>query len=331
MTVLLTRRRRAAVLAAAPLLAVTLAACGGPAQTSDGPSSAASVPAKTLSAAPSTPTATAPSASTSVTPAGPTAVTEPATPVSGAGMAEHVHNLAYDGERLLIGTHEGLWAQAPGEDPEQVSRDTFDVMGFSRADDRWLASGHPGPGMDAPADLGLLQSADQGRTWTEVSLGGEVDFHRLVTSGDVVVGVSAHDGRLLRSEEGGVTWVDLGTPGLYDIVASPTDDAILVGTTPDGPVRSTDGGASFSAVADAPLLALLAWTAGSLYGVDVDGGVFKSSDDGETWVQQGAVSRQPSALAADGTRVAALVGNRIVESTDGGVSFDARIVDIPGH
>ena len=34
------------------------------------------------------------------------------------------------------------------------------LMGFAPAADRWLASGHPGPGMDAPADLGLLASAD---------------------------------------------------------------------------------------------------------------------------------------------------------------------------
>lgn len=331
MSVLATRRSRMSLTAVASLMTVTLAACGSSAQTTAEPTASSSTSAPTTSSTPppaSTSTQT-PSASPSQAELGRAAV-EP-TPVSGAGMAEHVHNLAYDGERLLIGTHQGLWLQASGQKPEQVSRDSFDVMGFTRTGDRWLASGHPGPGMDAPAGLGLLQSTDQGRTWDEVSLGGEVDFHRLVTSGDVVVGVNAHDGRMLRSDDGGRSWVDLGTVGLYDVVISPVDPSVLVGTTPDGPVRSTDGGATFTPVPEASLLALLAWTGAALYGIDVEGTVYASTDDGVTWERRGAVSEQPAALAADGNRIAALVGNRIVESTDGGATFSPRIRDIPGH
>lgn len=114
--------------------------------------------------------------------------------------------------------------------------------------------------MDAPADLGLLETTDQGRAWTEVSLGGEVDFHRLVVSGDVVAGLNAHDGRLLRSDDDGATWTDLGVPGLCDIAISPADPSIIVGTTENGPARSTDSGATFQPIASAPRLALRAWT-----------------------------------------------------------------------
>ena len=174
-----------------------------------------------------------------------TGAREPAQPVSGADMAGHIHNLAYDGRQLLIGTHEGLWGRTRVPRRRRCPIEAFDVMGFTPAADRWLASGHPGAGMDAPADLGLLASTDQGRTWTEVSLGGEVDFHRLVTSGDVVVGLNAHDGRLLRSDDDGATWADLGVPGLYDLAVSPADPSVIVGTTENGPVRSTDSGATF--------------------------------------------------------------------------------------
>lgn len=88
--------------------------------------------------------------------------------------------------------------------------------------------------MDAPADLRLLETTDQGRTWTEVSLGGEVDFHRLVVSGDVVACLNVHDGRLLRPDDDGATWTDLGVPGLYDVAISPADPSIIVGTTENG-------------------------------------------------------------------------------------------------
>jgi photosystem II stability/assembly factor-like uncharacterized protein len=246
-------------------------------------------------------------------------------------MAGHIHNLGYDGRRLLIGTHEGLWAQDPGAAPAQVSEQDFDVMGFTPAADRWLASGHPGPGMDAPPDLGLLASTDQGRTWSEVSLGGAVDFHRLLSSGDVVVGLNAHDGRLLRSEDGGDTWADLGVPGLYDMAISPADPSLVVGTTENGPVRSTDGGAAFTPLADAPLLALLAWTGDTLFGVDVEGTLHASADAGVSWAPRGTVPAQPSALAATGTTIAALVGDTVLESVDGGASFVARITDLAGH
>ena len=310
---------------------LSLTACGTTTGASEqpAPSPVTSTPAVESPIDGSATPAPAPSTATATT--GPATAPEPAPPASGADMAGHIHNLGYDGRRLLIGTHEGLWAQDPGATPAQVSEQAFDVMGFTPAADRWLASGHPGAGMDAPADLGLLASTDQGRTWTEVSLGGEVDFHRLVSSGDVVVGLNAHDGRLLRSEDGGDTWADLGVPGLYDVAISPVDPSLVVGTTEDGPVRSTDGGATFTPLSDAPLLALLAWADDTVYGIDVDGAVHASSDNAVTWVQRGSVSRQPTALAADGTTLAALVGNRIVESIDGGVSFSPRIVELAGH
>ena len=254
-----------------------------------------------------------------------------AQPISGADMAGHIHNLAYDGRQLLIGTHEGLWGQAPGARPAQLSDDAFDVMGLTIAGDRWLASGHPGEGMDAPADLGLLQSTDRGRTWAEVSLGGEVDFHRLAASGAIVVGVNAHDGRLLRSRDGGSAWTDLGAPGLYDLAVSPADPAVIVGTSESGPVRSIDSGASFNAVGGAPLLALLAWAGGTLYGADVDGRIHESMDDGITWKPLGSLPSQPSAFAATGTTVAALVGDTVLESVDGGASFTPRITGLGGH
>ncbi|NQW72175.1 MAG: exo-alpha-sialidase, partial [Actinobacteria bacterium] len=163
-----------------------------------------------------------------------------AQPISGEAITGHIHNLAYDGTKLLFGTHEGLWGQAPGSKPVLVSVEPFDVMGLTNAGNRWLASGHPGMGMDAPADLGLLQSTDQGQTWTELSLGGEVDFHRLAASSAVIVGLNAHEGRLLRSDNGGTAWTDLGVPGLYDLAVNPADPAVIVGTTENGPVRSID-------------------------------------------------------------------------------------------
>lgn len=310
-----------AVVAMAALAA--LAACGSTSGTTEEPAASVSpaAPAADPSAEPSEAPSTPPEAT----------VAQPAQPVSGADMAGHIHNLAYDGRQLLIGTHEGLWSQTPGATPTQVSEDAFDVMGFTPTTDRWLASGHPGEGMDAPADLGLLQSTDQGRTWTDVSLSGEVDFHRLATSDSVVVGLNAADGRLLRSDDDGATWTDLGVPGLYDLAIDPADSTIVIGTTEDGPVRSTDSGATFQPIDGAPLLALLAWTGDTLYGAGVDGQVMVSQDGGATWSAVGSLPAQPAALTAAGAAIAALVDDTILESLDAGATFTPRITDLGGH
>ena len=56
--------------------------------------------------------------------AGTSPPTEPPAPGTSSGTAapvqvdgtawEHVHGLALDGQRLVVGTHQGLWGQDPG-------------------------------------------------------------------------------------------------------------------------------------------------------------------------------------------------------------------------
>ena len=234
---------------------------------------------------------------------------------------EHVHNLAVDGDRVLLGTHEGLWQQQPGQQPTLASESQFDVMGLTRDGSRWLASGHPGPGDDGPADLGLLQSADGGRTWQPVSLSGEVDFHRLAASGSTIVGLSAHDGALLRSTDDGLTWSNLGTKPLFDIALDPTDGATILATTESGLQRSTDGGVTFTAIDGAPLLAFLAWSDAGILGIDPAGQLYRSTDAGGSWTRAGNVGGQPTALAASPGTVTVLTGTTLLVSSDAGDTF----------
>jgi photosystem II stability/assembly factor-like uncharacterized protein len=255
---------------------------------------------------------------------------EPAEAVDAAGIAEHIHNLAVVDGVLYLGTHEGLFRQLPGQTLEQVSSERFDVMGLTRGGAEWLASGHPGAGMDAPPNLGLMSSPD-GVNWEPRSLYGQVDFHRLAASGQTIVGLSAHDGAFLRSDDAGKTWQDLGTPPLFDLAVSPTDATTVVGTTGDGPVASTDGGSTFTPIDGAPLLAFLAWSDNALYAVDPTGQVHTSTDGGRTWTARGSVPGQPAALAAEGDDVALLVDGAVQYSTDGGRTFTPRLTGLGGH
>ena len=115
---------------------------------------------------------------------------------------------------------------------------------------------------------------------------------------------------------------------LFDVVVDPKNPAIMVGTTQDGPVRSTDGGYTFAATPGAPLIALLSWSGNALFGVAPDGTVYVSDDSGASWDARGTVAESPSAITADGESLAVLVGQTIVESADGGRTFTPRLTGV---
>jgi photosystem II stability/assembly factor-like uncharacterized protein len=204
-------------------------------------------------------------------------------------------------------------------------------MGFAQVGDTMYASGHPGEGQDAPADLGLQTSNDAGTSWSTVSLEGQVDFHRLRANKTVIQGLSAHDGRLLRSTDAGKTWTDLGTPPLFDFALDPANPEHLVATQQSGLVRSTDGGATFKPIPDVPLLTFLAWAGSTVYAIAADGTFQTSADSGTIWTRAAQLDGQPQALAADGAHVVALAGTTIWESTDGGQTFNPRVAGIAAH
>lgn len=265
------------------------------------------------------------------TTASPTAsAAQAAAPVSADGIdIGHVHNVSLDGDSVLLGTHEGLYRQEPGQAPALVG-EPFDVMGFTPAADWWLASGHPGPGMDGPADLGLLASTDGGATWQQVSLAGEADFHRLAASGATVLGVNSGDGLLWRSTDEGAQWATHGE-GPFDLALNPADPAQGIATTSSGPLSSSDGGQTWAPITAAPLIAYLAWTGNGIVGAAPDGQIMRSTDAGATWTSQGRVEGQPAALAAAEERIVVLQGGTLWESADAGATFAARITGLPGN
>ncbi len=211
---------------------------------------------------------------------------------------DHVHGLLATGDGTLVaGTHSGVVAMTRAGAVTGVGPGADDLMGFTgvAGTTQLLSSGHPGTGSDLPNPLGLIASSDGGTTWTSVSLTGEVDFHALATSGDLVVG---YDGRagLLVSTDAGATF----TPGARIAPAAlAITPAGVWATTADGVQRSTDAGATFTSVAGAPLLVLISAGAdASLWGVDTDGAAWRSPD-GTTWDKRGQVGPVEALAAFD--------------------------------
>jgi photosystem II stability/assembly factor-like uncharacterized protein len=243
---------------------------------------------------------------------------------------EHIHGLGVnpaDGA-LYIASHSGLFRSDQGAaSAEPVGDSAQDTMGFTVIGaDRFLGSGHPAPGEDGPPHLGLIESTDAGESWSEVSLAGEADFHVLRFAHDRVYGYNGLTGELLISDDGGESWDSRTSPApMIDLAIDPEDPERMIGSTEGGVGVSTDGGETWKPLVRE--IGLLAWPeARRLYLVNAAGEVRVSDDVGESWSDVGSIGGQPAALAADGPRTlyAALADGTVLESADGGASWDVR-------
>lgn len=193
----------------------------------------------------------------------------------------HVHNIVLHDDRVLIGSHEGLFTPSEEANWTRIG-DEFDVMALTEVDGELLASGHPGPGFDFPDPVGLLASSDGGATWEARSLVGEVDFHLLEASGSTVIGVAANYGVMLKSTDSGVSWSSLDVPALTDLAIDPADPQNIVLATDTGLQRSSDGGLTFALTRTTIKPILLDWSASGLFGATEDS-VWRWSDESDDW------------------------------------------------
>lgn len=189
--------------------------------------------------------------------------------------------------------------------------------------DRFVASGHPGPGQQGPTSLGLLDSRDRGRSWRSVSLEGS-DLHLLRAAGDAVY---AFDGQLRASRDGGRSWQQRRAPDrLIDLAIDPADGDRVLASTESGVRASRDGGRTWQQTSlDTPVL--LAWAqAGRPAAIGGDGAVQTSADGGRTWKRAGTADGQPAAFAADreGALYVARPDGAVDWSIDGGRTWRPR-------
>ena len=260
---------------------------------------------------------------------------DPVDPNDAYGVA-HVHGLGInpaDGS-LIIATHNGSFRLAAAEDDaERIGDSLQDTMGFSViGPNRFLGSGHPDlPGRRAgqPAQLGLIESTDAGATWTELSLGGQVDFHGLASAHGQVYGWDSGSGRFMVSRDRR-TWETRSTVDLLGFAVDPDDAGHVVAAGQKGLLESTDGGRTWTQ-ADGPTLVAISWDAtAGLWGVDGDGGVHRFSSS--EWTNVGALPGEAQALLAtpDALYAAAFddTGRTgIYRSTDSGATWDLRFAD----
>lgn len=173
----------------------------------------------------------------------------------------HVHGLAYsaDGKRLFVPSHYGLAIYNSGQ-WSMASGPAHDYMGFAVSRDAFYSSGHPAAGSGLQNPFGLIRSTDEGKTWSQLGLSGESDFHVLAIgyrTNVVYVYNSQRNSRMTdagiySSGNNGMLWRKAAARGLEGQIVTlaphPTKADIVAAATGRGLYLSLDRGESFRAL-----------------------------------------------------------------------------------
>lgn len=255
----------------------------------------------------------------------------------------HVHGVDVDDvrERAVIATHYGLLsvdlsaAAGPSSPPAVLGDYRGDVMGFVRVDNRFLLSGHPPAGSGEPANVGILEADLDAREWRALALSGEVDFHAMshmtVGESSLTAGIDSATGRVMTSNDGGVSWHKGAVIAARDLAIEPSI-ASIVATTENGPVISDDLGQTWQSIERAPLLVLVEVgfdtdSERRVFGVDVHGALHVSPN-GLEWQSLGVLPIQPDAFGVGESGTIVIVNTQsVMKSRDGGQTW-SQIADL---
>jgi hypothetical protein len=235
----------------------------------------------------------------------------------------HIHGLGVDpaDDSLYVATHFGLFHVDESGRPSRVADRYQDTMAFTVVGPgHFLGSGHPDLTEDLPAHLGLIESTDAGETWTPLALQGEADFHILEPAGDALYAYDATSGRLLRTEDR--KSFDEVFQGPLISVAAVDENVLLTATDGNGQLVSIDAKSGEARPRGGPIMMYLDTTAdGTLAGIDPNGVVQVSSDNGRTWREVGSIGGQPAAFTISDQGWYAATETAVYQSPDDGVTW----------
>lgn len=181
----------------------------------------------------------------------------------GTVQLTHVHGLSFssDGNQLFVPAHDGLVIYE-GNQWQVPNLPVHDYMGYSGTDEGFYSSGHPGPGSNLINPLGLIRSTDGGESIQTLAFAGETDFHLMSAS------YESHAVYVLNPRQNSQL-----SPGLHY-------------TLDDGQSWSQSAGRG---VSGSPLQLAVHPTEASTVALATEGGLFLSTDYGDSFVQIGSL------------------------------------------
>jgi photosystem II stability/assembly factor-like uncharacterized protein len=183
----------------------------------------------------------------------------------------------------------------------------------------------------------LFRSTDRGQTWTESRSGilENTRINDLVRSGSVLIASTTGAG-LYRSTDNGQNWtsgnVGLSSSNIYRVIT--IDGGTLFAATARGIFRSTNAGVSWSpsstGIPDVVVRDIANAGGGIFVAATLGAGLYRSSDNGATWVEANSGETEPSINALAISRRGALfaAADHIYRSTDKGASWHRLTFDV---
>ncbi len=161
-----------------------------------------------------------------------------------------VHGLAVDvndPKQLWIASHNGLYILKNDKDLYKAGSSNDDYMGFAQDPTQPSTFYTAGHNAAMTANKGFQRSDDGGRTWKLIGKGasGQLDdFHALAVSpADNKVVYGSAMGKLQRSTDGGASWEYVkNAPQVITLAANPSDKNTVYATTQNGLKISSNQG-----------------------------------------------------------------------------------------
>jgi len=235
-----------------------------------------------------------------------------------------VLSLALEGNTMLAGTDDGVFARA--DDADAWARVPMFIDGkpvHARVTELITLSPRR---VIAATSKGMICSPDGGQTWSQCMVGVANEIYALAASADGIL-VAATKAGFFQSADRGETWIQASPPlsvTPHELAFVPGTDHALFATTSGGLFRSNDIGTSWRRVdggapqSDLTGLAVSA-DGRTVYTSDFTwGGVFRSVDGGDTWSRMpttGLGSDRVWALSIDPTSP----GRVLASSSAGGL------------
>lgn len=232
----------------------------------------------------------------------------------------HIHQIKVYKNKVLLGTHEGLFEFSGKNSMKRISSEDFDVMGLAIVGGKIIASGHPNRGSKLPAPIGLIQSTNFGKKWALVSLGGKADFHLLDGLGKEIYGADSQSGNLMYSDNSGKSWVSVGSNVYSDLALSPNADGSVIALQEDALVYSKNHFKSVEKVVAPKSVSQIEWTKNGILALS-GSALYQSSDYGKTWTLLSKLPGEAGILSANENLSLVTIGSAIYLSTNQGKTF----------
>ena len=192
-------------------------------------------------------------------------------------------------------------------------------------------------------NIGIFNSTDNGKTWSNIA--GFIAGTVVISSGDeIYIGIDAQN-RILHSNSNGLNWDTIQTPFVLGGFIQLIYDSILFAYDWGWISKSNDGGYTWTEVLSTSNVEIFndiiekdnfLFAGSTSFLSSTGGGVYRSSDNGDTWEQVGMNGYGVSSFAVDMDNHL-LAGVRfnyyptqygVFRSMDQGVSWDNLL---PGH